>query len=82
MSNTFDLSRSTALHNSGITAIRLPRLLGRLLGRIETILAVWRQRRCLAQLDASRLEDIGVTAREAAREAARSVWDVPVFWRD
>lgn len=94
MSNTFSLSRSTALHTADTGAIRLPGvlphvlprllgcLLGGLLGRIETILAVWRQRRCLAEMDASRLEDIGVTAREAAREAARPVWDVPVFWRN
>jgi len=82
MSNTFDLSRPTALHNSGTAAIRLPRLPGGVLARIETVLAVWRQRRCLAQMDASRLEDIGVTAREAAREAARPAWDVPVFWRN
>ena len=86
MPNTFDVSPTPALHNSGLTAIRLPlilgRLLGRLLGRIETILAVWRQRRCLAQMDASRLKDIGITAGEAAQEAARPIWDLPVFWRD
>ncbi len=82
MSNTFDLSRPTALHTDNTAAIRLPRLPGGVLARIETILAVWRQRRCLAQMDASRLEDIGVTASEAAREAARPVWDVPVFWRN
>jgi uncharacterized protein YjiS (DUF1127 family) len=56
--------------------------LGHLLDRIETILAVWRQRRCLAQMDASRLKDIGITAGEAAQEAARPIWDLPVFWRD
>lgn len=82
MSNTFDVSRTPALHSSGLTSIRLPLILGRLLGRIEAVLAVWRQRRCLAQMDASRLKDIGITAGEAAQEAARPIWDLPVFWRD
>jgi uncharacterized protein YjiS (DUF1127 family) len=77
-----DVSRTPALHSSGLTAIRLPLILGHLLDRIETILAVWRQRRCLAQMDASRLKDIGITAGEAAQEAARPIWDLPVFWRD
>ncbi|MEL6618690.1 MAG: DUF1127 domain-containing protein [Pseudomonadota bacterium] len=45
-------------------------------------LAVWRSRRALARLDARALNDIGVSADRAAREAAKPVWDVPANWRD
>ncbi len=44
-------------------------------------LALYRQRRALAALDAHLLDDIGVTARQADRESARPVWDVPRGWR-
>ena len=44
-------------------------------------LAVWRSRRALARLDARALDDIGVTARHAAHEAAKPIWDVPATWR-
>jgi len=47
-----------------------------------TALAVWRSRRALARLDARALEDIGITARRAADEAAKPIWDVPATWRD
>ncbi|KAA9010201.1 DUF1127 domain-containing protein [Histidinibacterium aquaticum] len=45
------------------------------------LLGLYRQRRALARLDASGLRDIGVSASDAAREAARPVWDVPAGWR-
>jgi len=38
------------------------------------MLSVWRQRRALAQLDAARLDDIGLTPTEARREASRPFW--------
>lgn len=44
-------------------------------------LAVWRSRRALAKLDARGLEDIGVTAQEADREARLAAWDVPDTWK-
>jgi len=44
-------------------------------------LAVWRSRRDLARLDARALDDIGVTAEDAAREASLSLWDVPATWK-
>lgn len=50
--------------------------LGRLLGR----LALLRSRRRLAELDGHRLRDLGLTAEEARREAARPVWDAPDHW--
>lgn len=43
---------------------------------------VWRSRRALAQLDTSRLEDVGLTAKRAAAEEAKPIWDVPATWRD
>jgi uncharacterized protein YjiS (DUF1127 family) len=39
-------------------------------------IAVSRQRRALASLDADALADIGLSAAEARREAARPFWDV------
>ncbi len=40
-----------------------------------------RQRRALAEMDAHRLSDIGLSAEEARREAARPFWDAPEHWR-
>ena len=39
-----------------------------------------RQRRVLANLDDRRLEDLGLTYREARHEASRPFWDVPAYW--
>lgn len=44
------------------------------------MLALMRQRRHLARLDDRALQDIGVTRREAEKEAGRYVWDAPEFW--
>jgi uncharacterized protein YjiS (DUF1127 family) len=48
-----------------------------LLAKAEAWSALTRQRRALADLDEARLRDIGVTAGQAAREAARPFWDAP-----
>lgn len=45
------------------------------------LIALWRQRRALAALDPSRLDDLGLTSRAAEAEAARPFWDVPDHWR-
>lgn len=42
---------------------------------------VWRSRRALAKLDGHRLDDIGISAKRAAREEAKPIWDVPATWR-
>ncbi|MFK7744560.1 MAG: DUF1127 domain-containing protein [Roseobacter sp.] len=47
---------------------------------IWTRLAVWRSRRALAKLDARGLQDIGITAEQARREAENGLWDVPPSW--
>lgn len=49
--------------------------------RLATMIAVARQRRALRNLDDHLLHDIGVSNRDAAREAGRPMWDVPANWR-
>lgn len=49
-------------------------------GFLRRSLALWRQRRALAQLDDDALHDIGVSRAEARREARRPVWEVPDYW--
>lgn len=39
-----------------------------------------KQRRHLARLDAHLLEDIGVSAENAATEVQRPAWDIPTRW--
>lgn len=39
-----------------------------------------RERLALTQLDASRLNDIGLTKADVQREANRPIWDVPAHW--
>jgi Domain of unknown function (DUF1127) len=58
---------------------RLPRL--HLLDFIHTGLAIHRQRRQLATLDALQLADIGLTADQAIAESRRPIWDAPPHWR-
>lgn len=50
--------------------------------RLTDALAVWRQRRALANLDDDRLADIGLSRTEAEAEASRPIWDVPAHWRN
>lgn len=51
-----------------------------LLSWLTAMPAVARQRRELREMDAARLEDIGLSPRQAAAEAARPAWDVPAHW--
>lgn len=53
---------------------------GSLLHRAAQLVALWRSRRVLAGLPAERLDDLGLTADEARREAQRAPWDVPGHW--
>jgi uncharacterized protein YjiS (DUF1127 family) len=50
-------------------------LLYGLLGRIGRAVERWRQRRNLLELTDRELRDIGLTRRQARREAARPFWD-------
>ncbi|WP_037308238.1 DUF1127 domain-containing protein [Ruegeria halocynthiae] len=47
---------------------------------LKDAISLNRQRRTLARLDDRALEDIGVTRRQAQKEAERPVWDAPQFW--
>jgi len=42
-----------------------------------SMMSLYRQRRALKRLDASALADMGITAEEAAQEAARPLWNAP-----
>lgn len=47
-------------------------------GLVRLWLDVWSERQALQRLDDRMLADIGITPEVAAREAARTPWDVPV----
>ena len=44
---------------------------------ITTVLTVWTQRRALANLDSTRLKDLGISPQAAIIEAGRPFWDLP-----
>jgi len=41
-----------------------------------------RQRKALQNLDADQLDDIGISAQDAAAEAAQPIWNVPAHWKN
>lgn len=45
--------------------------------RVQNARAVVRQRRRLAQLDASQLKDLGISRADALAESSRGFWDLP-----
>jgi uncharacterized protein YjiS (DUF1127 family) len=47
--------------------------------RLRTWLAVWNERRALAELDEHARRDLGLTEGIAAREANRPFWDIPSY---
>lgn len=49
--------------------------------RVWSLIDLFRQRRTLANLNDHELQDIGVTRKEAQKEATRPLWDVPAHWR-
>ncbi|AHD08979.1 DUF1127 domain-containing protein [Phaeobacter gallaeciensis] len=51
-----------------------------IMATVAHALAVWRERRMLAQLDSSALEDMGISQRDAEAEARRPIWDAPNNW--
>ena len=71
----------TALHYAHIAPTK-PSRAGRMspLAWMTCALQTRRERRALAKLDARGLADIGLDRSQAAREAARPVWDVPCHW--
>ncbi|GAW35949.1 hypothetical protein RA2_03017 [Roseovarius sp. A-2] len=55
----------------------LPRAYGPRRNTLGLMLDVFRQRRALLRLDDTALTDLGLTRREALREATRPFWDLP-----
>lgn len=51
-----------------------------LFARFQAARALHRSRRALANLETHHLNDIGITAAEARREAGRTSWDAPQNW--
>ncbi|WP_163847247.1 DUF1127 domain-containing protein [Pseudooceanicola aestuarii] len=49
-----------------------------LVGRVFSMLSLYRERQSLARLDDKMLADIGVTREQALREAGRPLWDNPI----
>ena len=52
-----------------------------IVARLLALLALRRERRALAALEAYRLADLGLTEELARTEAARPLWDAPSHWR-
>lgn len=52
-----------------------------LLRLVLSLVALRRQRRQLARMEAHMLDDIGINRDEAMAEAARPIWDAPPHWR-
>ncbi|MEP5730710.1 MAG: DUF1127 domain-containing protein [Sulfitobacter sp.] len=50
------------------------------LGFVVSIVNLWRSRQQLKTLDDAMLADIGLSARDAQKEAQRPIWDVPSHW--
>jgi len=60
-----------------IDAPALPRTCASRRNTLGRMLDVSRQRRALLRLDETALTDLGITRREALREATRPFWDLP-----
>lgn len=51
------------------------------LPRLAELAALYRQRRALRRMEAAQLDDLGLSAEEARREADKPIWDIPAHWR-
>ena len=71
-----------SLHTSTLAIARVQSrgTLADVVKRARLAITARHQRAQLARLDATLLADIGVTAAQAASEAARPAWDVPSNW--
>ncbi|SIN81922.1 DUF1127 domain-containing protein [Vannielia litorea] len=72
---------ATPLAPSALSGRQIAPARGGIVARVLDLVALRRQRRALADLDAALLKDIGVSPDEARLEAARRLWDVPQGWR-
>lgn len=60
-----------------LSAIRAPSSRSARSAPLSRYFTVWAERRALAAMDDTRLRDLGITPDQAAREAARPIWDLP-----
>ena len=68
---------TTNIHGIGHRIAIAPRRGGRsVLATLALMLAHGRERAALSRLDADALADLGIAPSDAAREAARPIWDL------
>ena len=76
------MSFKTATTPAALFGLGRANLARRALSFLAGVIALRRQRAALARLDATRLADIGLTAREVRAELSRPLWNAPAYWRD
>lgn len=76
MLTTFTRARFVAL--PGVSPSQTPKK--GMLATFNTLIAAQKSRTALAKLDQRGLDDVGLTARDVAKELAKPVWDVPSKW--
>lgn len=64
---------ATLGRHAGLSSLKAP--------TFSAMAALRRQRIALVRLDDAALSDMGLTRTQAATEAKRAAWDVPVNWR-
>lgn len=69
-------------HSAAAIPSAKPRARFSLLSFVTNRLDLLNQRRQLSTLDARTLEDIGISRRDALKEAGRPIWDAPESWKD
>ena len=52
------------------------------LSYLRRLMALRQQRLALRKLDAHQLNDLGISPRDAAIEAAKPIWNVPSHWQN
>lgn len=50
------------------------------IGAVLKALAIWRERQQLNELDAHRLDDLGLSQTDVKQETNRPFWDAPNRW--
>ncbi len=48
---------------------------------LSTAIAARKQRKVLKSLETAQLNDLGITYKQALREARKPIWDVPKHWK-
>jgi len=49
---------------------------------VARLMQLRQQRRALAKMDAHQRLDLGISAQDAAVEAAKPIWNVPAHWHN